>query len=211
MSIVLPLVLGVVISALGIMLPGLINMTAAKISLSDGRQRAVIFALGATSVVFVQTYIAVSFAKFINRNPGIIYLLEEIGLGIFTLLTIYFLFIAKKPEPKDEEDVVKLRSRTGSFFLGALLSALNFFPIPYYVFISITLSSYGYFTFDNLYVFLFVMGVVLGSFGIFYLYIVSFKKIQYKTDFFMCNINYFIGGVTGLVSIITFIKIIRNL
>lgn len=211
MGIVLPLLFGIVISALGIALPGLINMTAAKISVRDGRDRAIVFSLGATVIVFVQTYIAVSFAKFINRRPDIIYLLEEIGLGIFTLLTIYFLFIAKKPEPKDEEDVVDLRSHTGNFFLGALLSGLNFFPIPYYVFVSITLSSYGYFSFDNLYVFLFVMGVVLGSFGIFYLYVIFFKKIEHKTDFFMKNINYFIGSVTGLVAIVTFIKIMRNL
>lgn len=211
MNIVLPVVFGMFISAFGIALPGLINMTAAKISVRDGRDRAIVFALGATVVVFVQTYIAVSFAKFINRRPDIIYLLEEIGLGIFTLLTIYFLFIAKKPEPKDEEEVVDLRSHTGNFFLGALLSALNFFPIPYYVFVSISLSSYGYFSFDNLYVFLFVMGVVVGSFAIFYLYIIFFKKIEHKTDFFMNNINYFIGTVTGVVSIITFIKIMRNL
>lgn len=210
MEIVLPLVLGIVISAAGILLPGLINMTAAKISLKEGRQRAVIFALGATTIVFFQTYIAVSFAKFINSRPDIIYMLEETGLAIFIVLTIFFLFIAKKKKHKKEKDVVKLNSRTGNFFLGALLSALNFFPIPYYVFVSVSLSTYDYFHFTNLFVFLFVMGVVIGSFSVFYLYIVFFKRFENRADFFMQNINYLLGSVTGLVSIITLIKILRN-
>jgi len=210
MDIILPLLLGIVISAAGIMLPGLINMTAAKIAIKEGRRRAVVFALGATTVVFFQTYIAVSFAKFINSRPDIIYILEETGLVIFSLLTIFFLFIAKKKKPKADKDIIKQKSFTGNYFLGALLSALNFFPIPYYVFVSISLSANGYFSFTPLFVFLFVIGVVIGSFGVFYLYIVFFKKIEHKTDFFMRNINYLLGSVTGLVSVITLIKIIRN-
>ncbi|MCO6148021.1 LysE family transporter [Flavobacterium sp. NRK1] len=210
MEIVLPLVLGIVVSATGIMLPGLINMTAAKISLKEGRRRAVFFALGATVVVFFQTYIAVSFAKFINSRPDIIYLLEETGLVIFSALTIFFLFIAKKKKLKKEKEIIKRNSLTGNFFLGALLSALNFFPIPYYVFVSVSLSAYKYFYFTHLFVFLFVMGVVAGSFSVFYLYIVFFKKIEHKTDFFLQNINYLLGSVTGLISVITLIKILRN-
>ncbi|MNK14917.1 LysE type translocator [compost metagenome] len=210
MEIILPLFLGIIISAVGITLPGLINMTAAKISLKEGRQRAVIFALGATTVVFFQTYIAVSFAKFINSRPDIIYILEEAGLIIFVTLTIFFFFIAKKKKKKKEKEVVKLGSRVGNFFLGALLSALNFFPIPYYVFVSVSLSKHNYFHFTPLFIFLFVIGVVVGSFSVFYLYIVFFKKIEHKTDFFMENINYILGSVTGLISIITIIKMIRN-
>lgn len=210
MEIILPLFLGIIISAAGIALPGLINMTAAKISLKEGRQRAVIFALGATTVVFFQTYIAVSFAKFINSRPDIIYILEEAGLIIFVTLTIFFFFIAKKKKKKKEKEVVKLGSRVGNFFLGALLSALNFFPIPYYVFVSVSLSKQNYFHFTPLFIFLFVIGVVVGSFSVFYLYIVFFKKIEHKTDFFMENINYILGSVTGLISIITIIKMIRN-
>jgi threonine/homoserine/homoserine lactone efflux protein len=212
MEIILPIILGMAISAVGVALPGLINMTAAKISLNDGRSRAVIFAMGATTIVFIQTYIAVSFAKFINSHPDVINLLQEIGLGIFTVLTLYFLFFCKKPPMKKEaEDVVVVNSRTSRFFLGALLSALNFFPVPYYVFVSITLSTYNYFSFGNIFVLLFVSGATLGSFLMFYIYIVFFEKIKQKTAFFMKNINYIIGTITGLIAIVTFIRIIRNL
>ena len=211
MDIALPLIIGFFVSSVGILLPGLLNMTAAKISLRDGRQRAVVFAMGASTVIFIQTYIAVSFAKFINSHPEIIELLEEVGFGIFTVLTVYFLFLAKRKKPKVEEEVVKLRSRTGNFFLGTLLSSLNFFPIPYYVFVSISLAKYGYFSFGHLYVFLFVLAAALGALAVFYLYIVFFKKVGDGTGFFMNNSNYLIGGVTGLVAAVTLIKILRNI
>ena len=210
MELVLPVVLGIVLATAGISLPGLLNITAAKISLSEGRQRAVVFALGATTIIFVQTYIAVSFAKYINSRPDIIHLLEETGLGIFAVLTIYFLFLAKKPKVKKDKTVTDMKSRKSKFFLGMLLSALNFFPVPYYVFMSVTLSKHTYFFFNPLFIFLFVMGAVIGSFAIFYLYIIAFKRFEHKAAFFLRNINYFMGGITGIVCIITIIKMLRN-
>lgn len=209
MGIVLPLVFGFFFSAVGTALPGLINMTAAKISLREGRQRAVLFALGASTIVFFQAYIAVSFAKFINSRPDIIYMLQETGLVIFSVLTIYFLFIAGKRKHNNDH-VSRVRSRGGNYVTGILLSVLNFFPIPYYVFISISLSAARSFQFEPLYIFLFVIGAVAGAFLIFYLYIAFFRRFEARADFFMRNINYLLGSVTGLVAIITLIKILRN-
>lgn len=202
------LVWGFCLSAIGIALPGLINMTAAKISVRDGRSRALIFVAGALVIIFFQTYIAVAFAKLINSRPDLIYMLQEIGLVLFSLLTIYFLFIAKKPKVKEED--TKVRTKVGRFFLGMLLSTLNFFPIPYFVFVSVTLANNGHIEFAPLSNFLFVMGVVLGSFSIFYLYIIFFKKIENKTAWIMQNMNYFLGSVTGLVAVVNLIKILRN-
>lgn len=208
MAIAMALVWGFCLSAIGIALPGLINMTAAKISVRDGRSRALIFVAGALVIIFFQTYIAVAFAKLINSRPDLIYMLQEIGLVLFSLLTIYFLFLAKKPKVKAED--TKVRTKVGRFFLGMLLSSLNFFPIPYFVFISVTLANNGHIEFAPLSNFLFVMGVVLGSFSIFYLYIIFFKRIEHKTDWMMRNMNYFLGSVTGLVAVVNLIKILRN-
>lgn len=210
MQLLLPLALGLFFSAAGTLLPGLINMTAAKISIREGRQRAVLFALGASTIVLAQAYIAVSFAKFINSRPDIIYMLQEVGLAIFSGLTIYFLFIGGRKRHKPDKELVKTRSRRGNYFTGMLLSVLNFFPIPYYVFISISLSAAKYFKFEPLYIFFFVIGAVAGAFLVFYLYIAFFRKFEARADFFMRNVNYLLGSVTGIVAIINLIKILRN-
>lgn len=207
MNLITSLFLGFVTAFVGITPPGLINMTAAKVNLKEGKRSAFWFVLGAVIVIFFQAYLAILFAQFIEGRPDVIVLLREVGFGIFTSLTIYFLLIAKKPKIKKGK--IKKRSTSTRFFLGMLLSGLNFFPIPYYVFVSITLASYNLFLFDMTNVFVFVTGVVLGSFFVFYCYVTFFQKIQDKTDYFMRNMNTIIGTITGVISLITLINIIR--
>lgn len=207
MNLILPFFLGFFIAAIGIIPPGLINMTAAKASLKDGRNEAIFFAIGATVIVFFQSFLALLFANFINNHPSVINSLQEIGLFIFISLTIYFLWKAKKP--KNSKTEIKVRSKTNRFFYGMLLASLNLFPIPYYVFISITLATYGYFYFLPSFIYAFVVGVVAGTFLVFYLYILFFKKRESKSSFLINNGNYIFAMLTGLVSIITLIKLIK--
>ncbi|WP_281336891.1 LysE family transporter [Flavobacterium eburneipallidum] len=202
-----PLFFGFITAFIGIIPPGLINMTAAKVNHKEGKRNAIGFVLGAVLVITFQVFFAILFAKIINRRPDLVTLLREIGLGIFTILTIYFLGIAKSPKTKSKK--LKKTSQTKRFFLGMLLSALNFFPIPYYVFISISLASYQLFSFEPTSIFLFVGGAVLGSFLVFYFYISFLSRIENKTDYLMKNMNTIIGCITGLVSIVTLINIIN--
>ena len=207
MNIVTSLFLGFFTAFIGIIPPGLINMTAAKVNLKEGKRNALWFVLGAILVIFFQSFFAILFAKIINRRPDLVTLLREVGLGIFVTLTLYFLVLAKKP--KDKARKLKKNSKTNRFFLGMLLSGLNFFPIPYYVFVSMTLASFKLFWFDTTSIFIFVNGVIMGSFLVFYCYISFFNKIENKTDYVTKNMNTIIGSITGLISVITLWNIIK--
>lgn len=205
----LPLFIGFTAASVGVAPPGLLNMTAAKVSAVDGRNRALMFALGASVTVFFQTYIAVLCAKFLDRNPDIVVLLQEAGVFIFSGLTIYF-FLAGKKKKKKEEDV-RMRSKTSRFFLGMLLAFINLLPIPYHVVISIWCSRKGWFFFNQSDISLFVLGSVSGSFLMFYLYILFFKRKETdEPSFLMTNGNYIIGTVTGIISLFTIFKIITS-
>lgn len=205
MAFVLPLFMGFCIAFLAVILPGLINMTAAKISLEEGRSQAISFGAGAATIVFFQTYIAVLFARFISTHSEIIAMLQEIGILIFTGLTVYFFWIAKKPKKTKKE--IKIKGKSNRFFFGTLLSTINFLPIPFYVFATMSIASSGYFSFGRYEIFDFVLGVVLGSFTVFYIYIVAFKSIEKKTQFLMKNINTIIGSVTLLMALFTLFKL----
>ena len=207
MNYISPIFFGFISAFIGIIPPGLINMTAAKVNHKEGKRNALWFVLGAVIIIILQVFFAISFAKIINRRPDLVTLMREVGLGIFATLTIYFLGLAKKP--KDKTRKLKKNSKTNRFFLGMLLSGLNFFPIPYYVFISITLASYKLFLFDMTSIFIFVNGVVIGSFLVFYCYISFFNRIENKTEYIMKNMNTIIGSITGLISIITLLNIIK--
>lgn len=207
MTTISTLFFGFISAVVGIFPPGLINMTAAKVNSKEGKRAAIWFVIGAIVVIILQVYLAILFAQFIGERPQVVVLLREIGCGIFTLLTVYFLAIAKPPQ-KIKGKIKKQRTST-RFFLGMLLSALNFFPIPYYVVVSLSLASYGVFAFESFSILVFVLGAVLGSFLVFYTYISFFSKIANKTDFFMKNMNKIIGSITGLVALLTLFNIIN--
>lgn len=208
MNVTLPILLGISSATIGTALPGLLNMTAAKIRMRDGKSRAVWFALGASIIVFFQTFIAVLFARFIDRRADINVLLQEIGFVIFLLLTFYFFWSANKVKINKKKEEIKMRSKSSRFFMGVLLSSLNLFPIPYYVFISITLASYQYFYFDNYFIYAFSTGAAVAAFLVFLAYISFFKNRDHKNSFIAKNINYIIGTITGVVTLITLFKII---
>ena len=207
MTYLTPLLSGFIAAAIGTIPPGLLNMTAAKIKMKEGKKNALWFVIGAVLVIFFQAYVAVLFARVIDNRPDVVTLLREVGFVIFSILTIYFLFFAKDPRAKKKTKIKK--SKKSSFFLGMLLSGLNFFPIPYYVVVSVTLASYNLFTFQNPIILTFVLGSVLGAFGILYSYIAFFGRIEKKTDYFMRNMNTIIGTITGLVALATLFNILN--
>jgi threonine/homoserine/homoserine lactone efflux protein len=203
-----PFLFGFLAAVIGIIPPGLINLTAAKISLIDGKNSALKFVFGALVVIFLQTYISVFFAQYINSHQGIVVLLREIGLVIFIALSIYFLKFAKKHTDNSQTPNV-IKSKRNRFLVGMFVSAINFFPIPYYVLLSIALASYKLFSFELLQEFLFVFGVLVGSSMVFYLYVEFFNKMKNKADYFIANMNKIIGTITGIVALITLINLLK--
>jgi len=206
MNLFLSPLLGFSIAFISVVPPGLINMTAAKISTQEGKGMALSFAIGASAIIFIQTFIAILFSRLISNNVQFVSILQEIAIFVFLVLSCYFFYFAKKP--KKIKASPKVKGKSNRFFLGVFLSALNILPIPFYVFLSMSLAASGYLDFDKISIFTFVLGVVCGSFAVFYLYIVAFKKIERRADFILRNINNIIGSVTALMALFTLIKLI---
>ena len=209
MSITVVFFLGLIVALIGVIPPGLLNMTAAKISLKEGPGRGITFSSGVCLVVFIQTYVAAIFARYLSNRPDIVEILQRVAFVIFVLITIYFLVIARNQnEAKVEADT---RSKKSRFFHGMLLSALNVFPIPYQAYMTITLSSFGWMNFEKTSIVTYVTGAAMGTFVMLYFYIFFFDKIKDKKFTSQKSMNYSIGIITGIVALITFINIIKEL
>lgn len=183
-------------------------MTAAKISLKEGHVRGIMFSVGACVVVLIQTYLATIFASYLSKHPEVIDILRQVAVVIFILITIYFLFIAKS-KPKQQIEP-KIKSKHSRFFQGVFLSAINMFPIPYQAYMTITLASVGWMSFEPTSIFSYVAGAVMGTFVTLYMYIFFFDRIKSKTLTSQKNMNRIIGGITGVIAIVTLINIIRE-
>ena len=193
---------------IGVIPPGLLNMTAAKISLKEGHVRGIVFSGGVCVIVLVQTYLASIFERYLSMHPEVVGVLRSVALVIFILITIYFLFVAKSA-PKQQIEP-KIRSKHSRFFQGMFLSAINVFPIPYQAYMTITLASFGWMNFEQTSIMAYVIGAATGTFVTLYTYIFFFDKIKGKRFTSQKNMNRIIGGVTGIISIVTLVNIIQD-
>tara|TARA_R110000868_G_scaffold141147_9_gene357371 strand:+ start:5401 stop:6030 length:630 start_codon:yes stop_codon:yes gene_type:complete len=200
--------LGLIVALIGVIPPGLLNMTAAKISLKEGHVRGVMFSIGVCVIVLAQTYLAAIFARYLSMHPEVIDILQRVAFVIFILITIYFLFIAKS-QPQSQIQP-KIKSKHSRFFQGVFLSAINVFPIPYQAYMTITLASIGWLDFSQISIISYISGAAMGTFVTLYMYIFFFEKIRGKAFTSQKSMNYVIGGITGVISIVTLINIIRE-
>ncbi|MGJ8591882.1 MAG: LysE family translocator [Aquaticitalea sp.] len=209
MNITVLFFLGLIIALVGVIPPGLLNMTAAKISLKEGHVRGIMFSLGVCVIVFLQTYIAAMFARYMTNHPIVVEILQRVAFVIFVLITIYFLLIAKS-DPKPEVDP-QSRSKHSRFFQGMFLSAINVFPIPYQAYMVITISSFGWINFELTSIIAYVAGAATGTFVMLYFYIFFFDKIKSKRFKSQKNMNYVIGTITGVIAGVTLIQILMEM
>jgi len=208
MSGVINFFVGYIAAFVGLIPPGLLNMTAAKIGVKQGRKPAVIFSFGVLLVVCVQTLVGIFFARYLEGYTAVVDVLQKVALGIFLALTFYFFVLAKDSRREVPKGVKK--SGANRFLYGLLLAAINLLPIPYWVYISISFSAFGWFFFDPSLVVWAVIGSGSGTMSMLLLYIYFFRR-RLPIGSFGFNVNFLLGGITAVISLITIIRIVQNM
>ena len=120
--------LAVLVAFVGFMPPGMINMTSLKMSLENSRKEAVLFVSGAVSIILIQAFLAVTFAKYLARNPQIIEYLTYAAIVVF--LGLAFLFY--RQATRKVEVKVKDQKRS-SYLAGMGMSSMNMLAIPFFL------------------------------------------------------------------------------
>jgi threonine/homoserine/homoserine lactone efflux protein len=208
MSGIINFFVGYIAAFVGLIPPGLLNMTAAKIGVKQGRKPAVIFSFGVLLVVCIQTLVGIFFARYLEGYTAVVDVLQKVALGIFLALTFYFFVLAKDSRREVPKGVKK--SGANRFLYGLLLAAINLLPIPYWVYISISFSAFGWFFFDPSLVIWALIGSGSGTMSMLLLYIYFFRR-RLPIGSFGFNVNFLLGGITAVISLITIIRIVQNM
>jgi len=196
-----------IISFLGVIPPGMLNMSAAKISLKEGHNRSFMFSIGVCIIVALQTYVATLFAKYLNQNTDVTDILKRVALVIFILISIYF-FVTAKTKSKAIDVDYEIKSRKSRFFQGIFLSSLNIFPIPYQAYVLTSLLSVQWIDMQRTSIGSYVAGASMGTFIALYIYILFFDNLKNNKLVSSKNINYIISLVTLIVAMITFFNLL---
>ncbi len=190
---------------LGVIPPGLVNMSVAKTCVDVSKRAGTIKALGASSVVFIQALVAIIIAKEIIKNPNYKQNLLWVGIFVLSAMLIYFIYLAltKKTKTINEQGY----KSSNQFFKGVIISALNVFPIPYFVVISTLFTPRNHIDFTLMTKLVFSVSAALGSMTTFMVYVYFFDKIIKENKTFKQYSNYFMAALMLCLLLLTIYRI----
>jgi len=202
MQILTPLLVGFLVSALGFLAPSMLSMTAVRTTIEKGKKAGIQFSAGAASVIFIQGFIAVFFAKHLLENPDIISNFKKAAIFVLLALAVFFFIEARK------EFTAKGKNKAGNnYFIGFGMSALNQIAIPFYLAMATLAESKGWIALTNFQPLFYVLGAVIGAFALFSIYVYFAELVAKKSQFIAKNINYILSSFFVVLSTITTIQI----
>ena len=192
---------------IGVVPPGLVNMTVAKTCVEKGKRNGLYVALGAGIIILIQALIAVLLANYIFDHPLVRKMLLRAGLVVFCILAVYFFLQARHRKGVTHKSQ---KANANSVFKGMFIAALNVFPIPYFVAIAGAMDLSGGIDYDWSLNIAFALAACAGSFTALYLYVVLFDKVEKQAETFAKYSNYFMAGLMLILIIIAIIRILNN-
>lgn len=204
MQYILHLFLGFIMAFISLIPPGMLNMTVVRTKIEIDKKSSLLFSLGAAIIVIPQAYIALTFAKYFVKHPEVIDQLTIAGIVVLFALSLFFFFKARK-KFKGEG-----KKKKGNFILiGMFMSSMNMLAIPFYLVLSSVLEKKDLLLMSQPYINIFVVGVFLGAFALFAVYVYFASYIEKKAQFIARNINYILSTLFLVLGILTLIKFLK--
>ena len=149
--------IGLVVSFLGTLPPGVLNVTVTRITLRQGNRNALLFILACGLVEFVYSYLAVLLTQLVVQNGFIKYLTDGLTVAVLLIMGIYYLRKPISTAVANERD-------SRPFSLGVVLSLLNLAAFPFWTIYTTLLIQKGWVTLTNpAWILLYVTGISLGT------------------------------------------------
>ncbi len=123
------LLVGLLVSFLGTLPLGTLNIAAMQISISDGVFQAVLFSLGSLTAEVIYVRISLVAMDWVSKQEKIFRILEWVTLFIILALAFFSFYAALNPVVNKN---VILSSSLHRYWLGLFMSALNPIQIPFW-------------------------------------------------------------------------------
>ncbi len=155
------LIVSFVVSYIGSIPPGTINVSVMQLSIQRKHRAAIFLAFAASAVEFIYAGITVQFHIFLNTNETladyfrIITSIALIGLGLWNIFS--------KASASSVGVNTKITGRHG-FYKGMLLGVLNPMTIPFWLAITTYLENDGWVDVSDYGFWMYLIGLSLGTF-----------------------------------------------
>lgn len=198
---------GLMVSFLGSLPLGTLNVAAMQISVQENVQNAILFSLGSLTVEMVYVRVSLVGINWIRKQKKLFKWMEWIALGIVVALAIGSFIAASQPHHAKN---VMLDNDINRYLLGVMLSAINPVQIPFWFGWSTVLFTKNILLPKNSFYNIYIIGIGLGTLIGNCVFIFGGKWIGEELNGNQSLMNWIIGGIFALTAVIFFVKILMH-
>jgi len=195
------------VSFLGSLPLGTLNVAAMQISVTDGINPAILFSLGSLAVEIIYVRLSLVAMDWVRKQEKLFKILEWVTLVIVVALAISSFYAAF--HPKVGENFI-LSSTLHRFWLGAVMCAVNPVQIPFWFGWSTVLFTKKVLLPRNDNYNSYIIGIGLGTFAGNCVFIFGGQLIADKLNNNQHILNWIVGGIFALTAIIQLWKILKH-
>lgn len=198
---------GMLVSFLGSLPLGTLNVAAMQISVTDGISPALLFSLGSLSVEIIYVRLSLVAMDWVRRQERLFRILEWITFFVVAALAVSSFYAAINP--KVDENII-LSSTLHRFVLGVVMSAINPVQIPFWFGWSTVLFTRGILQARNDHYNIYIVGIGIGTLIGNCIFIFGGQIISDKLANNQHVLNYIIGSIFAITAGIQLWKILKK-
>lgn len=198
---------GLLVSFLGSLPLGTLNIAAMQISISDGVLDAILFSCGSLLVEIVYVRLSLVAMDWVRKQEKLFKILEWVTLGIVVALAISSFYAAL--HPKVEKNII-LSSTLPRFVLGVVMSAVNPVQIPFWFGWSTVLFTKKILLPRKDHYNIYIMGIGLGTLIGNCVFIFGGLLIASSLSNNQHILNWVIGGIFAITALIQLWRIFKK-
>lgn len=198
---------GMLVSFLGSLPLGTLNIAAMQIAITDGIMAAMLFSIGSLLVEIVYVRLSLVAMDWVRKQEKLLKALEWVTLVIVLALAASSFYAALTPQVNEN---VILSSTLPRFWLGIVMSAVNPVQIPFWFGWSTVLFSKGILHPRKDHYNTYILGIGLGTFAGNCIFIFGGLLIASRINDNQHVLNWVIGGIFSLTALMQLIRIFRK-
>jgi threonine/homoserine/homoserine lactone efflux protein len=166
-------IIGTVVSFMGSIPPGTLNILVLQLGLENKLKTALRFALAVAIVEYPYAWIAVAFESWITSSPAVQANFKLLAASVMVILGVLGLWSARKPS------AITVRLQESGFRRGLVLSLLNPQAIPWWIGMTAYLKSQSWIALDTSWrLHAYVLGTAVGALALLTLLAFMAQKVS---------------------------------
>ena len=196
------------ISFLGCLPLGTLNVMAMQIGIQESIKDALYFAFGCLAVEMLYVRISLIGISWVRKQVKLMKVMEWVTLGIIVALAVGSFIAAAKGGSRQQNAI--LQNNMHRFLLGMFMSAISPAQIPFWFGWSTVLFTKKILVAQNNYFNSYISGIGLGTLTGNAVFIFGGKWLVQRIANSQAYLNWIIGGIFALTAVIQLVKILLH-